>query len=200
MPAIPAPATIPVRGVVVSERYAKEREVIESIDEKTSAAETILNAVLNAVAAALIEKMSIDENMPAGGRGADKAVSTWDEYLPASEHATSGHAAIDESMPAGEGGADKAVSTGDEHAPAGDHAASESAAAEMHATSGHAAAAAAEMHATSGHAAAAEMHATSGHAAAGVLRHGWRRKGNCRSKYGRGEAAEEFAFHDSDPP
>jgi hypothetical protein len=28
--------------------------------------------------------------------------------------------------------------------------------------------------------------------------HGWRRKGNCRSKHGRGEAAEKFAFHDSD--
>ena len=45
------PAPIPVRGVVVSERYAKEREVIESIDEKTSVAETILKAVLNVVRA-----------------------------------------------------------------------------------------------------------------------------------------------------
>jgi hypothetical protein len=83
-------------------------------------------------------------------------------------------------LPAGEGRAGKAVSTWDEHAPVGEHA-----------TSGHAAA---EMHG------AAEMHATSGHTAAGVLRQGWRRDGNCRSKHGRGEAAGEFAFHDADPP
>ena len=51
LPAIPAPAPIPVRRGVVSERYAKEREVIESIDEKTSVAETILKAVLNVVRA-----------------------------------------------------------------------------------------------------------------------------------------------------
>jgi hypothetical protein len=62
LPAIPTPATIPVRGVAVSERYAKEREVIEPIDEKTPVAETILNAV----ASAFIEKTSIDESMPAG--------------------------------------------------------------------------------------------------------------------------------------
>src|ERR1700730_12132255 len=34
-PAIPAQATIPVRGVAVSERYAKEREVIQSIAVRT---------------------------------------------------------------------------------------------------------------------------------------------------------------------
>ncbi|MFZ3325925.1 MAG: hypothetical protein WA231_08570 [Methylocella sp.] len=51
LPAIPAPAPIPVRRGVVSERYAKEHEVIESIDEKTSVAETILKAVLNVVRA-----------------------------------------------------------------------------------------------------------------------------------------------------
>jgi hypothetical protein len=99
-------------------------------------------------------------------------------------------------LPAGEGRAGKAVSTWDEHAPAGEHATSGHAAAEMHAITGHAPA---EMHAATGHA-AAEMHATSGHTAAGVLRQGWRRNGNCRSKHGRGEAAEEFAFHDADPP
>jgi hypothetical protein len=96
------PATIPIRRG--SERYTQEPEVIESIEEKTSVAETILkailkavatalNTVLNAVAAALIEKASIDESMPAGEGCADKAVSTWYEHAPASEHATSGHAA-----------------------------------------------------------------------------------------------------------
>src|SRR5580704_18181991 len=101
-------------------------------------AEPILKAVLKAVAAAFIEKTSIDESLPAGEGRAGKAVSTWYEHASAGEHATSGHAA-------------------------------------------------------------AEMHATSGHTAAGVLRQGWRRNGNCRSKHGRGEAAEEFAFHDADP-
>src|ERR1700730_10898496 len=67
LPAIPAPAPIPVRGIAVSERYAKEREVIESIDEKTSVAETILKAV----AAVLIEKTSIDESIPASEGCAD---------------------------------------------------------------------------------------------------------------------------------
>jgi hypothetical protein len=93
-------------------------------------------------------------------------------------------------------GAGKAVSTWDEHTTAGEHATSGHTAAEMHATTGHTAA---EMHAATGHA-TAEMHATSGHTAAGVLRQGWRRNGNCRSKHGRGEAAEEFAFDDADPP
>ena len=83
LPAIPAPAPIPVRGIAVSERYAKEREVIESIDEKTSVAETIIKAV----AAVLIEKTSIDESMPASEGCADKAVSTGDEHAPAGGHA-----------------------------------------------------------------------------------------------------------------
>jgi hypothetical protein len=73
-------------------------------------------------------------------------------------------------LPAGEGRAGKAVSTWYEHAPAGDHAATT-----VEATAATESTAAAECH-------------------------GWRHKGNCRSKHGRGEAAEEFAFHDSDPP
>jgi hypothetical protein len=83
LPAIPAPAPIPVGGVIVCERYAKEREVIESIVEKTPVAETILKPV----AASPIEKTSIDEGMPAGRGCADNAVSTGDEHAPAGDHA-----------------------------------------------------------------------------------------------------------------
>jgi hypothetical protein len=78
-----APAPIPVGRVIVSKRYVKEREVIESIDKKTSVAE----AILKAVAAALTEETSIDEGMPGGEGGADKAVWTWDECAPAGDHA-----------------------------------------------------------------------------------------------------------------
>jgi hypothetical protein len=84
-----APAPIPVRRVTVSKRYAKERKVIESIDEKTSVAETILKAL----AAALIEKTSIDEGMPTGEVCADKAVSTGDERAPAGDQAATETAA-----------------------------------------------------------------------------------------------------------
>jgi hypothetical protein len=115
LPAIPAPATIPVLGVVVSERYAKEREVIESIAE-TPVAETVLKAV----AAALIEKTSIDEGMPAGGGCTDKAVSTGDEDAPARKHATI-EAAIDATK--------AAIETAHGHAPAAETTAVESTAA-----------------------------------------------------------------------
>src|SRR5580693_8815160 len=98
-------------------------------------AEPILKAVLKAVAAAFIEKTSIDESLPAGEGRAGKAVSTWYEHASAGEHATSGHAA-------------------------------------------------------------AEMHASSRNSAGGVVRQGWPPNGKFRFKHGRGEAAEEFAFHD----
>jgi hypothetical protein len=49
-------------------------------------AETILKAVLDAVAAAFIEKASADESMLASEGCADKAVSTGDEHAPAGDH------------------------------------------------------------------------------------------------------------------
>jgi hypothetical protein len=94
---------------------------------------------------------------------------------------------------AGEGRASKAVSARDEYAPAGDHAPTETATTEPTAT---------EMHST----AQPTMHATESTTAVdatesttAALCHGWRCKSNCRSKHGRCEAAEKFAFHDCPP-
>jgi len=100
---------------------------------------------------------------------------------------------VTDETPTGEGCADKAISPGDEHAPAGDHASAETTATEMHSTTTEAAAA--EMHSAT---AKPAVHATESTTATEC--HGWVWKGNCRSEHSRGEAPNDSAIHDSDPP
>jgi hypothetical protein len=101
-----APAPIPVGCVVVTERYAKEREVIESINEgKAMIAIEAAKPMPEAVIAIEATKPATETVIPIEAASAIEA---------ARYHAP----------------ADKAVSTGDEHAPAGEHAATETAATE----------------------------------------------------------------------